>query len=67
MFTVDVKQQCNIQFVYTLSVNTTKFATKRVAVDLLIYFTIVWPPLDEWLRALDSGLPLTLGPYTSGR
>ena len=25
-----------IQFVYILSVNTTKFATKRIAVDLLI-------------------------------
>ena len=36
-----------IQFVYTLSVNTTKFAIKLIADDLLKYLTIVWPPLEE--------------------
>ena len=48
MLAASLAELCyDIQFVYTLSVNTTKFATKRIAVDFLIYLTIVWPPLED--------------------
>ena len=48
MLAASLSELCyDIQFVYTLLVNTTKFATKRIAVDLLIYRTIVWPPLED--------------------